>query len=226
MSSLNKAAGTNILTACAGIALLVANYFVFMVVPNEKIMGAVQRLFYFHVGSAIACYSAITVLLLAALLYLASRSQIADCFAVASTEVSFLFCTIVILSGMIWGRSAWNTWFRFEPRLVSFVLLWLILLAILLLRLFGDREKVAAQCAVLAILAAVNIPLVIFSVKLLPQSAQLHPQVLENRGLKDPSYWQAFAISVVALVLLQAVLILLRARVEENRRELFSKIEI
>ena len=191
---------------------------IFLVTPFERVMGAVQKIFYFHVGSAIACYFAFGVVLIGALGYLATRKEIFDLFQEAAAEVAFIFCTVVLVTGMIWGYSAWNTPFRWEPRLVSFLLLWLISLALLLLRMFGDRQRIAIHTAVLGIIGAINVPIVVFSVKFLSNMEQLHPQVVENRGLKDPSFVKAMFISIAALVLFQFFLILIRARLGNTAR--------
>lgn len=199
--------------------VLYANYMVFMVVPNERIMGPVQRIFYFHVGSAIASYFAVALVFMAALGHFANRNRFWDILSTAATEIGFLFCLIVMTTGMIWGHSAWNTWFRWEPRLVSFLILLLLFAAMNLLRWFGDREKVANHVAAFAILAAINVPLVIFSVKLLPQAAQLHPQVVQERGLRDPSFTQAMIVANLAMVCLMFLLVLVRTKIEAARRE-------
>jgi heme exporter protein C len=202
----------SLLIAFVAAAIFYSNYLVFLVVPNERVMGPVQKIFYFHVGSAIACYCSFGVVLVAGLFYLATRDLRADVFASAAGEVGFIFCSIVMITGMIWGHAAWNTWFRWEPRLVTFLLLWLIYLSFLLLRAFGDPKKIAAHSAVLGILGAITVPLVVFSIQLLPQMAQLHPRVVENRGLKEASFEYALLISTLSLVLLQGVLIWFRAR--------------
>jgi len=192
----------------------VAQYFIFMVVPNEQIMGAVQRVFYFHVAAALACYGAFFVVFVSSVSYLTSRNKRHDALSVAAGEVGFVLCTIVLITGMIWGHSAWNTWFRWEePRLVTFLVLWLIFLSFTVLRNFGDPSKTAVHGSILGILGAASVPLVYLSIKLLPQSARLHPEVIEHGGLRDPSYWQAFGISVVGMLLLGALLIWVRYRI-------------
>lgn len=197
-----------------GLLVTWAQYMVFMVVPNEQVMGAVQRVFYFHVASAMACYAAFGVVLFASIGFLATRNARADMLSVAAGEVGFVFCTITLVTGMIWGHSAWNTWFRWqEPRLVTFLVLWLIFLSFTVLRNFGDPKKTAVHGSVLGILGAVSVPLVYVSIKFLPQSARLHPEVVERGGLRDPSYWQAFGLSVFALLSLCALLVWLRYRV-------------
>src|SRR5690606_23082154 len=118
-----------------------------------------------------------------------------------------------LVTGMLWGYVAWNTPFRLEPRLVSTLILWLIFLAFSILRVFGDPQKVAAHSAVLGILGALTVPVVVYSVKLLPQFSQLHPQVVAQQGLRDPSFYDALAVSSVALILLQFYLVWLRKRI-------------
>ena len=202
-----------VLSLLALVCVAVANWFVFMVVPNERVMGAVQRIFYFHVGSAISCYATFAVVFFSSVFYLATRDKKADLVCLAAGEVGFVFCSIVLFTGMIWGHSAWNTWFRWEePRLVTFLVLWLIFLSFTILRNFGDPSKSATHGAILGILGAVSVPLVVFSIKFLPQSARLHPEVIEHGGLKDPSFNQALAISCFALVALAALLVWVRYR--------------
>ncbi len=195
-----------------------ALYYVFLVVPNERIMGPIQRIFYFHVGSATACYVSFAIVFFAGVLFLATREKKYDMLSQAAGEVGFIFCTIVLVSGMIWGHTAWNTWFRFEPRLISFLILWLIFLAFTLLRSFGESGKIAPHSAVLGIIGSLTVPVMIYSIKLLPAAAQLHPQVVENRGLKDPSFTEAMFISMIALVLLQFLLVRIRFRIEALTR--------
>lgn len=210
-----------LLTICLVTA---AQWLIFMVVPNERVMGAVQRVFYFHVGSAIACYAALAVVFVVSLSYLALRDRRSNLLCVAAGEVGFVLCTVVLVTGMIWGHSAWNTWFRWEePRLVTFLVLWLIFLSFTVLRNFGDPSKSAAHGAVLGILGSASVPLVYFSIKLLPQSARLHPEVIEHGGLKAVSYWWGFGVSTFALLALTATLIWIRYRIgaaEDTLRQL------
>ena len=148
--------------------IAISNYLIFMVVPSEQTMGAVQRIFYFHVASAIACYIAFGLVFIASVLVLVKKEKIYDALNVAAAEVGFLFCTIVLISGMIWGKAAWGTWFRLEPRLVTFLFLWLIFLAFNILRNFGGQSFRANHSAVLGIVGAITVPIMVYSIKLLP----------------------------------------------------------
>jgi heme exporter protein C len=112
---------------------------------------------------------------------------------------------------MIWGRVAWNAWFQFEPRLVTFLLLWLLFLSYVLMRAYGDRQKIASQSAVLGILCSITAPVMWYSIKLLPQVAQMHPQVVARGGL-DPEFRLAFFFSMATMVVLACYLMVLRSR--------------
>ena len=192
-----------VLPLAAAVLVCAANMYVFTVVPNESVMGPVQRIFYFHVSSAVSAYLMIALLLLASLAFLKSRKSSWDAMAHAAASIALLFCTIVLCTGMIWGHSAWNTWWRWEPRLVSFLLLWLLMFSYGLFRSFTQRdERQAVLCAVLAILAAVLVPVIVLSVKFMSAAEQLHPQVMENRGLTDIRYVYGLLLSMAAVVAL------------------------
>lgn len=177
------------LAGVTGFVMFVSLGMIFLLVPTEAIMGPVQRVFFFHVGSAIASYVIIGVLLISSALYLGLREAEWDELADGSAWVAFLYCTIVLFSGMIWGHSSWNTWWRWEPRLVSFLVLWLILGSYRILRWFSEsHERQGVLCAVMGILSAVNVPIVVFSIRLLSENEQLHPQVVARGGLRDLPY--------------------------------------
>lgn len=207
------------INSLAALAVFFALYLVFIYVPNERLMGPVQRIFYFHVSSAIACYLSIGVMLLSGIWLLVKNDMSSGPIVLAASEIAFIFSSITLLTGMTWGDAAWNTPFRFEPRLVSFLLLCLVLLSTQLMKLFVEGDKLFVMAAVLGIVAACTTPLVVFSVKLLPQAVQLHPQVLGNRGLSFPGFQLAFGVTVPAVCLLQFSLLFLRARqaLLENR---------
>ncbi|MCB0343996.1 MAG: cytochrome c biogenesis protein CcsA [Bdellovibrionales bacterium] len=193
--------GTRVLPLAAASLVLIAMVIVFLIVPTEAVMGAVQRIFYFHVGSAMACYAMIALVLVGSSFFLASREAAWDAMAEAAAFVAFVFASIVLVTGSIWGHSAWNTWWRWEPRLVSFLILWLLLFSYVLLRQFSaGSERAEAFAAVLGILIALNVPVVIFSIKLLSHAEQLHPEVVAQRGLRDYRFIVGLVVSNIALI--------------------------
>src|SRR5262249_12715747 len=131
-----------------------------------------------------------------------------DLVGESSGRVALLFCSIVLATGMIWGKAAWNTWWRWEPRLVSFLILWLLLCAYSILRKnFLGEKAVGTFSAVLGILCAVNVPIVIFSIRILSASEQLHPEVVANQGLRDPRFVVGLIAGNIVVILFGALLL-------------------
>ncbi len=196
-----------LLPALAFIAVAVALYLTFVVAPDEKVMGAVYRILFFHVGAAVSTYLMVTVLFVGSCFYLVTRDVGWDLAASAAATSGFVCASMVLASGMIWGHSAWGHWWNWEPRLVSFLVLWFVLFAYVIMRsLFQEREEERRFAAVLGIIAAVNIPIVIFSIKLLSRQEQLHPEVVANRGLTDMRYVYAYIAGCAAVLLLSVLL--------------------
>lgn len=195
------------------ILIITALAFALVIAPEEKLMGAVQRIFYFHVGSAFACYIAFAGVFCSSLIYLWRKHPITDLLNETFAEVGFVFCSITLVTGMIWGDAAWNTPFRWEPRLVTFLFLWLIFLGFQILRRFGSEELKQNHSAILGILGSLMVPLVWYSIKLLPATAQLHPQVIDNQGLRSPLFIWAMLTAIVALLSFELFLIVLRLRI-------------
>lgn len=195
-----------------------AIYYVFNIAPDEQVMGAVQRILYFHVGAASSTYLALGVLFVASVLYLVdSSSEGFDASALGKSGalVGFIFASIVLVTGMIWGYSSWNTWWRWEPRLVSVLILWIFLLSYLYISVaeFKSDKQRNTISAVIGILSSIQVPIVIYSIKLLDRTEQLHPEVVGRMGLKDPRYTMALILSTISLLLLTTILIRLRYRI-------------
>jgi heme exporter protein C len=184
---------------------------VFLGVPNEQLMGPVQRIFYVHVGSAIASYFCFAIAFICSIGYLVERSRLFDVVNEAAAELGFVLCSIVLASGMIWGHSAWNTWFSWEPRLVTFLLLWLIFLGFIFLRTFGESPNLAKHSAVLGVVGTLMVPVMVYSIKLWPSLAQLHPEVVAKGGL-HPDMKVAMAVAIITILLLTCLLLIYRIK--------------
>ncbi len=131
---------------------------VFVFAPEEKVMGAVQKIFYFHVPSAMATYAAVAVLLAGSMGYLWTRKMVWDNLSRSATEVGLLFCTLVLITGPIWAKPAWGTWWTWEARLTSSLVLWLLLAACLMVRNYASNRELGARLAsVVALVAALDV---------------------------------------------------------------------
>ena len=183
----------------------------FLLAPEERVMGAVQRIFYFHVPSAFATYAAVVVLLGASMAYLWTRRSFFDHVARASTEVGLLFCTVVLITGPIWAKPAWGVWWTWEARLTTTLVLWLLLAASLMVRGYArDRDTGARLAAVLGIVAALDLPIIH---KAVDWWHGLHPDVF-GPGKSEPlapGMREAFLICTIAIFALFVLLLTLRS---------------
>lgn len=159
-------------------------YMIFLYASPEKTMGLVQKIFYFHVGAATSSYLVIFLLFISGVLYLSSKNVIYDMFVEVTSNLTLLLTTIVLTSGMIWGKAAWGAWFSWEPRLTSFLLIWLMFLSVVVLRKFSNTLLTAELTSVLAIISAILTPVMIYSIQFLPNIMQLHPEI-ERNGLEQ-----------------------------------------
>jgi heme exporter protein C len=183
--------------------------------PTEADQGAVQRIFYFHVPCAMVTFSAFGLVAITGALYLWLGNQIWDDLEYAAAEVGMVFCTLVLISGSIWAKPIWGTWWTWDSRLTTTFILWLIYAGYLMLRGFGgDTPQVARFAAVVGIFGALDVPLVIVSVRLW---RTIHPAVLLTRqnehGLEDPRMVAALLISMAAFTILFVWLLGLRFKI-------------
>lgn len=137
----------------------------FGVAPRDAIQGNVQRIMYVHVPSILTAYLSFALVLVASLGFLFTARPGWDRLAHSAGEIGVVFTGLTLVSGSIWGKPTWGTWWTWDARLTSTAILFLIYVGYLLLRgMVEDREQGARYAAVVGILGAVNVPIVHFSV--------------------------------------------------------------
>lgn len=153
--------------ALSFILMMAALCLIFIYAPTEREMGDIQRIFYIHVPLAWNAFLAFFVVFGASMLYLWKRESKWDVVAHSSAEIGVLFTTLVLVTGPIWARPVWGTWWEWEARLTSSLVLWLTYLGYLLVRSYASEEYMAARfAAVLGIVGFINVPIVYLSVNL------------------------------------------------------------
>lgn len=205
------------------IFIVVGLYMAFLYAQTEVNMGLVYRIFFFHLGSVAAGFVAITVVAIAGIAYLRTNSRQWDRVAGASAEIGVVFCIIAIISGSIWARPIWGVWWTWDPRLTSFLILFLIYVAYLMLRASArDDSRVARFSAVFGIIGFVDVPLVIMSARwwrgISPVLFQESQQGF-TFGLTSEMV-QTLFVCIFAFLLLFAWLLAQRVRLEELRDRL------
>ncbi len=148
--------------------------------PTEATMGPIQKIFYVHLPCAIATFLACLVCFVASVGYACHRDARWDRLAASSARVAVVFCTIVLLTGMIWGRSAWGQWWTWSPRLTFSLVLWLLYVVYLMVRAsIESPQRRAVIAAVYGIVAFLDVPLVWLSTRLMPD---IHPVSVQLDG--------------------------------------------
>jgi heme exporter protein C len=145
------------LSVAAAVVLAVASWMVFFYAPEERVMGFVQKIFYFHVPCAWMMLLSAPVMAVGAVAYLATRRPGFDRLADAAVELSILFGALVLITGPLWGRKAWGAYWVWDVRLTSSLVLVMTLVATKIVRAYAgpSARQVAAALSVLAVLNAV-----------------------------------------------------------------------
>ncbi|MBC7875975.1 MAG: cytochrome c biogenesis protein CcsA [Anaerolineales bacterium] len=174
----SKPIALTILDIVSIIALVIATYLALVFAPTELVMGEVQRVFYFHVGTAWVALLGFILASLAGVTYLITKNMAWDRFEVAAVEVSTLFFFITICLGSIWARPAWNTWWTWDVRLTTAAITELIFIAYFMLRQgIEDPEKRARFGAVYTLLGGISAPITFMVIRLF---RTIHPVVIGN----------------------------------------------
>lgn len=164
-----------ILNVVALIAVAAALAVIFFYAPVERTMGNVQRIFYFHVGSAWVGSLAFLVAMVCGVLFLRRPQKKWDTMAVAAVEIGLVFISLAIVSGSVWGKPAWNTWWLWSPRLTIVTIMWLAYAAYFMLRgAIDDEERRGRFAAVYVIVSFVTVILTFASIRIL---RDIHPVV-------------------------------------------------
>jgi heme exporter protein C len=204
-------------------SVVVALALIFFYAPTEAVQGDVQRLFYIHAPTAWVMYIAFITVAAASVLVLARRNDWErwDAVAVASAEVGLLFISLVLVVGPIWGHSTWGTWWVWDARLTSTLVLWLIFAGYLLFRaLTPPGERRARLSAVIGLIGALDIP-VVHSAVYWWRTQHPTPTVLRSEGPDLPgSMLATLMVSMVAFTILFAALLVVRLRIEQARRRI------
>jgi heme exporter protein C len=162
------------LSIAAAVAVVVTYIRAIFFTPTEAIQGPAQKIFYIHAPSAWVAFLAFGLVGLVSVLYLALREERLDRIAESSAEVGVVFTTVVLITGPLWGKPIWGTYWTWDARLTLTLFLWFIFVAYIVLRgAIEDRHMRARYSAVLGILGALLIPFIHLSVYLF---RTLHPK--------------------------------------------------
>lgn len=149
---------------------------VFLYAPLEVTMNYVQKIFYFHIANAWVGMLGFLAAAVAGIIYLVNHDLKWDILEIAAIEISLVFFLIAILSGSIWARPSWGTYWTWEPRLTTAAILEMVYIACLLLRQgIDDPDRRARFSAVYTLIGSISVPITFLSIRLF---RTIHPVLI------------------------------------------------
>lgn len=209
-----------LLSGALFLSFLVALYTAFIYAPTEAVQGDVQRIFYFHMAIATFALTSFFVVFVASILYLWRRAVRWDIYARVSAEIGIVLTTLTLITGSIWGRPIWGTWWTWDARLTTTLILWATYVAYLMLRSYStDPARGARNAAVLGIVGFVDVPIVYESVY---WWRTLHPQpvVTPEGSSMPPQMLLAMFAGLIAFTLYFVWVMRQRVRLEWLKEEI------
>lgn len=207
------------------IGLIICGLWIFLILPIESSQGFPQKIMYLHVPTFIATYLAFFVVFAFSIAYLWKRDLMFDQIAKVSAEVGLIFCALLLVTGAIWGRPTWGTYWVWDARLTTTLLLFLIFMGYFLLRMsVNDRDKEARLASVLGIIGCLDIPIIHKSVEWWRTLHQPSSLFKVESGKARPSIPQELLTpliaSIVVIILFYLYLLILRYQTEKSKEEL------
>jgi heme exporter protein C len=212
------------LAAAAWVAVTAALVLIFFVAreADAAMGGQLQRIFYVHVPSAWLAYLGFAIVFVSSIAYLRTGARRWDLMAHGAAEIGVLFATLVLITGPIWARPVWGTWWEWDARLTSTLVLWLTYVGYLLLRgLATDRSRAGRLAAIVGIVGFIDVPIVHFSVQWWRTLHPMGPTIADpsrSSGLGGPELITFFT-ALIAFTLLFAWLLAVRVRLGRTADE-------
>lgn len=208
---LGRPATRRLLGVLTLVTMAVLLFMAFVFAPEDAVQGPAQRIFYIHVPSAWIGFLAFFVVFVSSIAFLATGERKYDDMASSSAEVGVVFTSAVLITGPLWGRPVWGVYWTWDPRLTSFLMLWLIYLSYLVLRGYvPDPARRARFSAVIGIVGFLDVPIVYLSVRWWRSE---HPlQLVFERGGLPAQMLMTLLVGLVAFTLMYLYLMSVRVR--------------
>ncbi len=208
----------------AALALIIGISWGFFFTPDDFRQGSTVKIIYLHVPSAMLAINAWAMMLVTSLVWLIRRHHVSALAAKAAAPIGMTMTLIALFTGAVWGQPMWGTWWEWDPRLTSFLILFLFYLGYIALWSAVEDPDTAADltsvlCLVGSVFAILSRYAVLFWNQGLHQGATLSLDQEEN--ISDV-FWQPLVISIAGFILLFIALVLLRTRSEIRLRRIHA----
>ncbi|MBI4640917.1 MAG: cytochrome c biogenesis protein CcsA [Candidatus Tectomicrobia bacterium] len=216
----NGQAFRTILGSASLIVTVIGLSLALLYVPPDAVQGNVQRIMYIHVPTAWVAFFSFFIVFIASLGYLWTRRMNWDLVASSSAEIGVIFTSLTLITGMIWGKPTWGTWWTWDARLTTTAILWLIYVGYLMLRSFIDiEERRARYAALVGIVGFLDVPIVYMSV-IWWRTLHQPPSMIRPGGpaIAQPML-RVLLINLLAFTLLYLFFLMQRVYLERLRLE-------
>ena len=200
-----------LLGLAGGLLMAFCQWLIYVYAPVEQSMGVVQKIFYFHLPVAWWCFASFFLSCISGILWLKTRRRKWDILSAAAVEVGMVCATLALITGSIWARHSWGTWWTWDPRLTTTLIMWFVYAGYLVLRgLDLPPQRRNTVCAVVGVVAFLDVPLVFMSARIW---RSIHPAVFGSKGGGlEPEMRITVMACVACFGLLWAALVWLRKR--------------
>ncbi|MBN9887603.1 heme ABC transporter permease [Salipiger abyssi] len=208
------------ISAAAVLCLVTGLVWGFFFTPDDYRQGSTVKIFYIHVPAAMMAINAWAMMLVASLVWIIRRHHVSALAARAAAPVGATFTVIALATGALWGQPMWGTWWAWDPRLTSFLVLFLFYLGYMALWSAIENDDTAADltsilCLVGSVFAILSRYAVLFWNQGLHQGASLSLDAEEN---VSDVYWYPALVCIAGFVLLFVALVFLRTQTEIRAR--------
>lgn len=188
-------------------------YMIFLYAPKERIMGEVQRIFYFHMGYVLVFTFAFTMNLIYSIKYLRNNNNSDSKKAYINAEIGTLFTLLTLVSGSIWAKPVWGTWWTSDPQLTTTLILFILYFTYLIFHKLAEKSGVPRYSSVFAIIAFIDLPIVYISVRIM---RGISPVVFggEGGGIA-PQMMDTLIVTFIAFFFLYIYLLDLRIKLDK-----------
>jgi len=189
-------------------------YMIFQYAPKEKIMGDVQRIFYFHMGYVLVFTFAFTMNLIHSIRFLRTNNKLNLKLAYIHAEIGVVFTLLTLVSGMIWAKPVWGTWWTTDPQLTTTLILFILYFTYLFFHKLSEKAGVPRYSSIFAIIAFIDLPIVYISVRVM---RGISPVVFGGKGGGiAPEMMDTLLVTMGAFFFLYIYLINLRVRLDKT----------
>tara|TARA_S200000501_G_scaffold18827_1_gene16693 strand:+ start:36440 stop:37006 length:567 start_codon:yes stop_codon:yes gene_type:complete len=186
---------------------------IFIYAPKENIMGDVQRIFYFHMGYVLVFTIAFTMNLIYSIKYLRSNNPSESNMAYINAEIGTLFTLLTLVSGSIWAKPVWGTWWTSDPQLTTTLILFILYFTYLVFHKLAEKSGVPRYSSIFAIIAFIDLPIVYISVRVM---RGISPVVFggEGGGIA-PEMMDTLIVTFIAFLFLYFYLLDMRIKLDK-----------